>query len=146
MGWKLETVKRLKADAATAGWWDYDQNNTGGSFDGGMGYKTFVWAENGRAADAIAENNGIYFDGCDTGQDCSCCGDRWSRSWGDKPDYPDIPVADLVAELTKDALPPGVRGGMFAGSTLDAAARWGLGIRIIDKDGNTHWLRKDDAQ
>ena len=21
---------------------------------------------------------GVYFDGCDIGLDCSCCGDRWS--------------------------------------------------------------------
>jgi hypothetical protein len=31
-------------------------------------------------ANARAEDIGIYFDGSDNGEDCSCCGDRWFRA------------------------------------------------------------------
>ncbi len=41
-------------------------------------------------ADAIAEVIGIYFDGCDLGKDCDCCGDRWGRAWSD--DATDSPM------------------------------------------------------
>lgn len=62
-------------------WYEYRQNNTGGRFIGPALY-VFVEALNGDVADAIAERLGIYFNGCYSGQDCSCCGDRWTSSYG----------------------------------------------------------------
>lgn len=60
----------------------YDQNNSGGSFvrDDTVTIEVLVEAPSAERADAIAETIGIYFDGCDNGRDCDCCGDRWSRA------------------------------------------------------------------
>lgn len=59
------------------------QNNSGGSFDinfnDGIGKYVIVEAINSDNANDIAEKIGIYFDGCITGNDCDCCGDRWYR-------------------------------------------------------------------
>lgn len=51
-------------------------------------------------ANEIALLNGIYFDGCESGNDCSCCGDRWSPLWKDDGTitpliYNDHPVAEF---------------------------------------------------
>lgn len=54
----------------------YHQNNSGGSFTGPAKY-VIVEASSANVANAIAEDHGLYFNGCETGQDCSCCGDRW---------------------------------------------------------------------
>jgi hypothetical protein len=130
MKWKLETEKALKADAPKMGWWRYKQNNSGGSFDKDGGYATYVRAPSSSQADQIAENNDIYFDGARDGLDCPCCGDRWSSAWGDDPDLEDRTVAELAEKLVADG-------------ELKRAANWKLGIRIIDSDGTTHWLRAD---
>lgn len=57
----------------------YHQNNSGGSFyvDDNVGHYVIVEAVDAAHADARAELLGVYFAGCATGQDCSCCGDRW---------------------------------------------------------------------
>ena len=60
---------------------EYYQNNTGGSFleDDKVCQRVVVEAKNSAIANTIAENLGIYFDGCADGTDCSCCGDRWYK-------------------------------------------------------------------
>lgn len=59
----------------------FDQNNSGGSFsfDGneGITHHVVIEADNASDANTIAEEIGIYFNGCSTGLDCDCCGDRW---------------------------------------------------------------------
>lgn len=68
------------------GFFEYRQNNSGGVFDynaeAGISVHVIVEAENVQAADARAQQIGLYFNGCDTGQDCDCCGDRWSAKAG----------------------------------------------------------------
>lgn len=68
----------------------FDQNNSGGSFDirpeDGIGEYVIVEALDVNHANQRAEQIGIYFDGCDNGMDCNCCGDRWSRAWDDEGD------------------------------------------------------------
>lgn len=59
----------------------FTQNNSGGSFvideySGICGY-VIIEANSHIQANEIALNIGLYFDGCDSGIDCSCCGDRW---------------------------------------------------------------------
>jgi len=130
MKWKLETEKALKADAPKRGWWRYSQNNSGGGFDARGGYATYIHAPSASQADAIAENNGIYFDGVRDGSDCPCCGDRWSSAWSNEPDIEDCTVAELAEKIV-------------AGDGLKWAANWKLGIRIIDSGGKVHWLRAD---
>lgn len=77
-----------------AKFFEYDQNNSGGSFhiDDATGIGPRVWIE---AADAVeadyrAGRIGIYFNGCEAGRDCSCCGDRWSPAWDDGDVEPKI--------------------------------------------------------
>lgn len=58
---------------------EYRQNNSGGRFDidDTLTVRVIVEAKDQKQAIQIGENLGIYFNGCDEGLDCSCCGDRW---------------------------------------------------------------------
>jgi hypothetical protein len=64
----------------------FRQNNSGGSFDTDSKVCQFIFieAKDSDKADRIATDLGIYFNGVDEGQDCSCCGDRWHPA-----DYPE---------------------------------------------------------
>ena len=73
----------------------YNQNNSGGSFDfnesRGITHFVIVEADSAADADRRAEDIGLYFDGCDSGIDCDCCGDRWYTQWKDEgTDTPEI--------------------------------------------------------
>ena len=61
----------------------FSQNNSFGDFevDHARGISEFVTieAESADQANERAEEIGLYFDGCDKGWDCECCGDRWLR-------------------------------------------------------------------
>lgn len=61
----------------------FSQNNSGGSFTGPAKH-VVVEAENASDANYRAESVGVYFNGCNEGLDCSCCGDRWYRQWLDE--------------------------------------------------------------
>jgi hypothetical protein len=54
----------------------FTQNNSGGLYTGPAKY-FIVEAEFSQEANEIAQNHGIYFNGCASGADCECCGDRW---------------------------------------------------------------------
>ena len=62
-----------------ANFYEFYQNNSGGYFDTSMPLCLWVEASSAEEACAIAEENGVYFDGSDYGRDCECCGDRWYR-------------------------------------------------------------------
>lgn len=68
--------------AQQARFFEYSQNNSGGSFDiddaKGIGPRVWIEAKDAQEADSIANGLGIYFNGCESGPDCPCCGDRWS--------------------------------------------------------------------
>ena len=61
--------------------YNFTQNNSGGRLitNDKLSHRVFIEAIDKEEAFSRAESVGIYFDGCDSGQDCSCCGDRWSR-------------------------------------------------------------------
>jgi len=73
----------------------YSQNNSGGFFDEdetrGICNDVIIEAKNAQEANLIAHSIGIYFNGCENGCDCPCCGDRWSEvgEWQGE-DYPHI--------------------------------------------------------
>lgn len=71
----------------------FNQNNSGGQFDldGKVCHYVIVEADDYRFANIIAEDIGIYFDGCNNDMDCPCCGDRWSSQW-DNSDGTIIPM------------------------------------------------------
>jgi hypothetical protein len=58
--------------------YQFTQSLSGGFFIGER--NVIVEAETPEEANRIAEQNGIYFDGIETGEDCECCGERWSRT------------------------------------------------------------------
>src|SRR5262245_57822169 len=68
--------------------YEFSQNNSGGYFvnhpEKGIGHTVWVEADDACHANARAVIIGLYFDGCRTGVDCTCCGDRWHRQWGDE--------------------------------------------------------------
>ena len=51
------------------------QNNSGGYWNGP--HYVIIEAFDANHANEIAVDNEIYFNGCASGNDCSCCGDRW---------------------------------------------------------------------
>jgi len=81
----------------------YRQNNSGGRFTisekEGISEYVIIEAINAEHSNTRAEEIGLYFDGCETGNDCSCCGDRWHRadeSYGsDVPSIYGKPLADM---------------------------------------------------
>lgn len=61
----------------------FNQNNSGGHFeiDDNIAHHVIIEAENHDHANALAEQIGVYFNGCETDMDCPCCGDRWHPTW-----------------------------------------------------------------
>jgi len=59
--------------------YEFNQNNSGGSFqvNDKVCHRLFIEADTPDEATEIAEGLGVYFNGCDDGMDCPCCGDRW---------------------------------------------------------------------
>ena len=66
-------------ETKTPKFFHFSQNNSGGSFDINetVAHHVIIEAHSAKEANARAEDVGIYFNGCDTGADCNCCGDRW---------------------------------------------------------------------
>ena len=87
----------------------YYQNNSGGwcndmpsihpslGFVDEDGVNLYVYADTPEQADQAAENVGVYFDGISEGKDCSCCGDRWTRNYGELD-------AETIADLRPERL------------------------------------------
>lgn len=79
--------------------YEYRQNNSGGTFDMDLGEKVYIQANSPEEANSIAENNGIYFDGVYYDRDCSCCGDRWYEA-----DNHDITPLERILTMIKKVL------------------------------------------
>lgn len=92
-------------------WFEFSQNNSGGNFNGPE--TVYVEATSADHANDIAESHGIYFDGCDSGLDCSCCGDRWYRQWSDDGEDEPAHSIDITAEELADKLASTGWGFMF---------------------------------
>lgn len=86
----LNEIKQEKPSNEKMGWYEFDQNNSGGSFTTNDKLCHRVWIEASTKNEAISKalELGIYFDGCSMGFDCSCCGDRWSEPYGKATIYP----------------------------------------------------------
>jgi hypothetical protein len=70
----------------------FDQNNSYGRWKG-PAKNIIVEATDVEAAQRGAEAAGAYWNGCASGVDCPCCGDRWSKPWNDKPNYETVEEA-----------------------------------------------------
>ncbi|WP_427050423.1 DUF7296 family protein [Paenibacillus sp. TC-CSREp1] len=84
----------------------FSQNNSGGFFDvdNRVCEYVIVEADSAQEANERAEGVGIYFNGCDTGDDCECCGDRWYAQWDDTdgnavPSIYGTPVSEMTANF-----------------------------------------------
>ena len=82
----------------TTMFYNYNQNNSGGSFDfdedKGITLYVIIEAVDDTMANHRAEAIGLYFDGVG---DCECCGDRWCPPYEDGTEEPmlyDKPVGD----------------------------------------------------
>lgn len=85
-------------------WYSFRQNNSGGRWHA-PAIQVFIQAPSARVANALAEDYGLYFNGCAEGQDCSCCGDRWSPAsesydGTDEPMVYDQPAAEWLKDET----------------------------------------------
>lgn len=71
-------------------WFEFDQNNSGGSFDvdDKLCHRLFIEADDYDTAERIATHLGVYFNGVSQGIDCGCCGDRWSNYMPDELEFP----------------------------------------------------------
>jgi hypothetical protein len=70
----------------------YYQNKSGGIFNINDQVSQFVIIEatSPKHADILAQEVGIYFNGCENGLDCECCGDRWSDAYTEGTETPTI--------------------------------------------------------
>lgn len=79
-------------------WFGFSQNNSGGLFDydesRGITHFVIVEAVDAGHANQRAEEIGLYFDGCNSGMDCDCCGDRWYPAYGGE-DFPSVYEQDI---------------------------------------------------
>jgi hypothetical protein len=64
-------------------WFEYSQNNSGGSFvvNDNICENVYIEATSIEESNAFADSLGIYFDGVSMGIDCGCCGDRWHEPY-----------------------------------------------------------------
>ena len=73
-------------------WYEFDQNNSGGSFviepSRGIGPRVWIEASSSEEANDRGEAIGMYWSGCLDGRDCPCCGDRWYRTYDDGSEKP----------------------------------------------------------
>ena len=116
-------------------WYDFRQNNSGGSFthdaNRGIGLTVLIQAANADEANRRAEDIGLYFDGCITGDDCSCCGDRWYSQWSDE-------LGNLRPMIYDDVMEPCTE----AQADLDM---WGVPSYMHFYDGSFSACKKADA-
>jgi hypothetical protein len=105
-------------------WFEFDQNNSGGSFDidpqCGLGPRVWIEAIDYADANDRAEALGIYFDGCENERDCDCCGDRWYRQYDEGEELP------VILE--------------------DYAFSWHPQVYLHSRDGRIHVCRADNYQ
>lgn len=76
----IEHTPATKAEAPKVPkFFHFSQNNSGGSFAVGetVAHHVIIEAHSAKEANDRAEDIGIYFNGCEDGSDCHCCGDRW---------------------------------------------------------------------
>ena len=69
---------------------DYRQNNSGGLWTSPYLVVLAQASSAKEADDRVERDAGVYFDGCQQDIDCPCCGDRWSRAWGEGSAQPEI--------------------------------------------------------
>jgi hypothetical protein len=102
-------LKPIKGDHR---YFDFSQNNTGGDFhrDENLGDHVIIAAIDHEDANKRLQRLGGYFNGCDDGSDCSCCGDRWYEKGSyDKGDEAPLICSMLIPQYMATFSWPGRR-------------------------------------
>lgn len=90
--------------------YEFRQNNSGGSFDVDdiLCHIVVIEAESAEQANAIAKDLGIYFNGTEDETDCPCCGDRWSEvDEFDGEDLDSFTSSDVfISKYSRDKISP----------------------------------------
>lgn len=87
-------------------WYEFYQNNSGGDEILTLGQPIWVEADSADQANERALEFGVYFDGVDSGEDCDCCGNRWTRAreeWSQK----ETPSGGALLPLGPKVILPG---------------------------------------
>lgn len=112
----------------------FSQNNSGGSWDysesNGITHHVVIEAKDAEDANITAIDKGLYFDGCDSGADCHCCGDRWYRASG---------KGDEIPSVYSEAL------GKKRGSVFSSWMKPGREIVVHYADGRMDWFNADNT-
>lgn len=76
--------------------YEFYQNNSGGRLyvDDKLCHRLYIEADSYEQARKMAVSFGVYFDGCESGIDCDCCGDRW-HDREHKVEFPKEEVMDV---------------------------------------------------
>jgi hypothetical protein len=109
--------------------YDYQQNNSGGSFTG-PAINVIVEADSVDDANRRAEDLGLYWYGADhDGPDCPCCGDRWYQAYKEGEVVPSLYGKPVKDSTTKSDLYEWLGDGR----------PW---IMIAYKDGTKEYIEK----
>lgn len=110
----------------------FSQNNSGSSIKG-TAY-IVIEADSATKANSLAEDRGVYFDGCISGYDCSCCGDRW---------YPvdDYDATETPTYSSYDLSLPREEFLATYGASVSKYAYRDFDVDIYYLDGSKHELR-----
>ena len=114
-------TKMAKEKEKELKFYEYSQNNTGGSFvtDDKLCHRLFIEAYSEKEADEIAEGLGCYWNGVDEGYDCECCGDRWYSGdlidLGKNKEFGAYPVKSWVDQRSKDMDPVQTMNERYSG-------------------------------
>lgn len=96
--------------------YEYDQNNSRGTWvediKQGISHYVIIEADSPKEADGRAEQIGLYFDGCNKGIDCPCCGDRWYGTYDGKGTEKPTHYGESLYKTYKDKNIVGLRGMM----------------------------------
>lgn len=108
----------------------FHQNNSGGRYVGPT--DVIIEAENAQEANSLATSSRrveIYFDGCSSGRDCYCCGDRWTRAEDDaaksEPCWYHLPLGNVDEEWCKSLFGP-LEVMVISGD--DSAVTWRISV------------------
>ena len=99
----LSLVLEKPAPVAELRWYEFDQNNSGGSFRL-PAQRVLIQAVSHEEAIRLAESEGLYWNGCEQGLDCSCCGDRWYPGWNEEGAEEPFPVGTEKGGMQKNVL------------------------------------------
>ncbi len=128
---KNAIVKVSTAVAPTLKWFEFRQNNSGGSFvyNENVGREVYIQARTAGEANEIAESIGIYFDGVSDGYDCECCGDRWYSQWDNtdgKDEFPRCWMWDGEADYAELDTVPNRKTGYVVFHYFDGTRTYGV--------------------